>query len=67
MRNTGAHTDFYRPASDGWTTRFGWNAGGGADFQLGQQELFVEARAVAVRSDAAWTWFVPVSLGIRFF
>ena len=67
MRNTGAHNDFYRPVSDGWTARFGWNAGGGADIQLGQQELFVEARAVAVRSDAAWTWFVPISLGIRFF
>jgi hypothetical protein len=58
----------YRPASGSdWTSRFGWNAGGGADIHFGQQELFVEARAVALRADEAWTWFVPISLGIRFF
>jgi hypothetical protein len=58
----------YRPVSGSdWVMRFGWNAGGGADIQFGPQELFLEARAVALRSDAAWTWLVPISLGIRFF
>lgn len=58
----------YRTADDSdWKTRFGWNVGGGADMRLGMQELFVEARAIALRADGANTWFVPLSFGLRFF
>jgi hypothetical protein len=58
----------YHPsAGSDWVTRWGWNAGGGADIPLGQQELFFEARVVTLYSDHSQSWFIPISLGIRFF
>jgi hypothetical protein len=50
-----------------WQNKFGFHAGGGADFMIGSQTLFLEARAVAIQANGARTWFVPVSLGVRFF
>ena len=58
---------WYTPASTGWSTLFGFNAGGGADVQLGRHDMFIEARAVALQSKGAQTWTVPISLGLRFF
>lgn len=58
---------WYTPASSGWSTLFGFNAGGGADVQLGRHDMFIEARAVALQSKGAQTWTVPISLGLRFF
>lgn len=68
MENVDPRGGWYRAASSsGWSTRLGWNVGGGADIEFGRQEIFLEARAAAMHADAARTWFVPVSLGMRFF
>ena len=50
-----------------WRTTYGFNFGGGVDFLFAGQELFFETRAVALHANGARTWFVPVSLGLRYF
>jgi hypothetical protein len=68
MTNVDGQGGWYE-AVDGsnWQNKFGFHAGGGADFMIGSQTLFLEARAVAIQANGARTWFVPVSLGVRFF
>lgn len=58
---------WYMPAKDKWTNKFGFNAGGGVDFNVAGQEMFVEGRAMTFHANAARTWFVPISLGLRYF
>ena len=58
---------WYVPAKTGWTNRFGFNVGGGADFELAGQSMFIESRAMTFHSDGARSWFVPISLGLRYF
>lgn len=58
----------YAPARDTrWRTEFTYAFGGGLDFHMGRQGLFLEARAQVIQADQARTWFVPISLGARLF
>jgi hypothetical protein len=58
----------YTPAEDTrWSDKFGFNFGTGVDFHIGSQDMFLEARLVALQADGARTWFLPVSLGVRYF
>ena len=50
-----------------WSDKFGFNFGLGTDFHIGSQDMFLEARMVALQGDGARTWFLPVSLGVRYF
>lgn len=50
-----------------WSDKFGFSAGAGLDFHIGSQDMFLEARGIAVQATGARTWFVPVSLGLRYF
>jgi len=61
------HGGWYAPAPTDWTSKLGFSVGGGADFQLGSQELYFEARTMALNAHGARTWFVPVSIGFRYF
>jgi hypothetical protein len=58
----------YVPAEDTrWSDKFGFNFGLGTDFHIGSQDMFLEARMVALQGNGARTWFLPVSLGVRYF
>ena len=58
----------YTPASDtDWKSAFGFNVGVGLDFHIGSQDMFLEARFQNLQKDGATTWFVPISLGVRYF
>jgi hypothetical protein len=58
----------YVPADDeSWSDKFGFNFGVGTDFHIGSQDMFLEARMVAIQGNGARTWFLPVSLGVRYF
>jgi hypothetical protein len=50
-----------------WSDKFGWNAGGGLDFRIGSQEMFIETRAMFIRGNGDQTLTVPISLGLRYF
>ena len=48
------------------TTKFGWNAGAGLGFRLGNgMQLFVEARYNAIQFQQNLT-YIPVTVGLRF-
>ncbi len=47
-------------------TKFGFNGGGGINFEVGGQMIFVEARYVSVQSTGTSTNFIPITVGIRF-
>jgi hypothetical protein len=53
--------------NDDWSTKFSYNFGVGTDFRIGRQEMYFEARMVSIYRSGANTWFVPVSLGVRYF
>jgi hypothetical protein len=62
------HGNCFRLANtDSWRTKFQWNFGLGTDFRIGSQEMFFEVRWVTMATSGSWTWFVPVSLGLRYF
>jgi hypothetical protein len=64
----GGRNDCYEPADDAnWSDKFGFNFGLGTDFHIGSQDMFIEARYVAIMANSARTWFLPVSLGVRYF
>lgn len=50
-----------------WSDKFGWNAGLGTDFHIGSQDMFIEARYVAVQANGARSFYIPMSLGVRYF
>ena len=55
--------------SGGNNTEFGWNAGGGLAFPIGQTNIFVEARYHSINNDgdnAERIKLVPVTVGIVF-
>ena len=58
---------WYMPSRTSWTTKHGYHVGGGADFSMAGQEMFIEARAATMHANGAHRWFVPVSLGFKFF
>ena len=53
-------------AADDWKTDFSWNFGLGTDFHIGRQDMFLELRYNVISANDAQTWFVPISLGVRF-
>jgi len=58
----------YTPASDtDWRNKFGFNFGLGTDFHIGSQDMFLEARYTALQANSARTFFLPISLGVRYF
>jgi hypothetical protein len=68
MANVDGKGGWYQPVDGSqWQNKFGFRAGGGADFMVGGQDLFLEAGASAIQANGARTWFIPVSLGVRFF
>ena len=58
---------YFQPANDSWKGRFGYQFGGGTDFRLAQQEMFVELKAMTLVNHSQNTWFLPLSFGLRFF
>lgn len=50
-----------------WSDKFGWNAGLGVDFHIGSQDMFLEGRYVAVQANSARSYYIPLSLGVRYF
>jgi len=60
--------DCYENANnDSWSDKFGWNAGVGTDFHIGSQDMFLEGRYVAVQANGARSFYIPLSLGVRYF
>ena len=59
--------DCYENANMSWSDKFGFNFGAGLDFHIGSQDMFLEGRYVAVPANGARSWFLPVSLGVRYF
>jgi opacity protein-like surface antigen len=57
----------YRPATDSWRTKFSWNFGAGTDFHIGSQDMFLEWRWNPIQTHGGWTWYMPISLGLRYF
>ncbi len=58
----------YVPANDAsWSNKFGFNFGTGLDFHIGSQDMFLEARYMALAANGARTWVLPISLGVRYF
>lgn len=58
----------YVPAQDNeWRHKFGFNFGAGTDFHIGSQDMFLEARYMAIQANGARTWTLPISLGVRYF
>jgi len=50
-----------------WNNKFGWDLGLGTDFHIGSQDMFLEARLNAIQANGARTYYVPISLGVRYF
>ena len=50
-----------------WKTKWGWNVGTGVDFHIGSQDMFLEARYVAVQAAGARSFYIPMSIGVRYF
>jgi len=57
----------YRLPSDSWRTKFSWNFGFGTDFHIGSQDMFLEWRWNPIQTDGSYTWYMPISLGLRYF
>ena len=71
---TGDNCDFtvrgecYQNANnESWSDKFGFNFGAGLDFHIGSQDMFLEARYMAVPANGARSWLLPISLGVRYF
>jgi opacity protein-like surface antigen len=52
---------------DRWSDKFGFNFGAGLDFHIGSQDMFLEARYMAIPANGARSWVLPISLGVRYF
>lgn len=50
-----------------WSDKFGFNFGAGLDFHIGSQDMFLEARYIAIPANGARSWTLPISLGVRYF
>ena len=57
----------YRLPTEGWRTKFSWNFGFGTDFHIGSQDMFLEWRWNPIQTDGSYTWYMPISLGLRYF
>lgn len=60
--------DCYTNANNtSWSDKWGWNAGVGTDFHIGSQDMFLEGRYVAVQANGARSFYIPLSIGVRYF
>lgn len=50
-----------------WSDKFGWNFGAGIDFHIGSQDMFLEGRYVTVQANGARSFYIPMSIGVRYF
>jgi len=57
----------YENASTSWTNKFGFNFGAGTDFHIGSQDMFIEYRWIATRTDRSNSYINPISIGVRYF
>ena len=57
----------YRLATDQWRTKFSWDFGAGLDFHIGSQDMFLEWRFNPIQTHGAYTWYMPITLGLRYF
>jgi opacity protein-like surface antigen len=57
----------FENATTSWTSKFGFNFGAGVDFHIGSQDMFLEYRWLASRSNSSNTYTNPISLGVRYF
>ena len=57
----------FENATTSWTTKVGFNFGAGTDFHIGSQDMFLEYRWLASRSNSSNTYTNPISLGVRYF
>jgi hypothetical protein len=62
---TGDNFSCFRLPDD--NTEFSWSFGIGSDFHIGSQDMFFEWRFNPVATHGDWSWFMPISLGVRFF
>jgi hypothetical protein len=53
--------------NESWSDKFGFNFGAGLDFHIGSQDMFLEARYMAIPANGARSWVLPISLGVRYF
>jgi hypothetical protein len=57
----------YENATTSWSNKVGFNFGAGTDFHIGSQDMFLEYRWIASRSNSSNSYVNPISLGVRFF
>jgi len=57
----------YENAKTSWSNKFGFNFGAGTDFHIGSQDMFLEYRWIAARSNKSNSYINPISLGVRYF
>jgi len=50
-----------------WDNKLGFNFGLGTDFHIGSQDMFLEARYLAIQNNGARSYVLPISLGVRYF
>ena len=62
---TGDNVNCFRLPDD--NTNFNWSFGVGTDFHIGTQDMFFELRWNPIATHGSWTWYMPISLGVRFF
>lgn len=71
--NSKGPTDFrvrgesFTNAGTEWSNKFGFNFGVGTDFHIGNQDMFLEYRWIASRSNSSNSYLNPISLGVRYF
>ena len=58
---------FSNANNNSWSDKFGFNFGAGLDFHIGSQDMFLEARYMAIPANGARSWVLPISLGVRYF
>jgi len=58
---------FVNANNNEWKSAWGFNAGGGTDFHIGSQDMFLEVRGLALQKYGTRSWTLPISLGVRFF
>jgi hypothetical protein len=57
----------FENASTKWKSAIGFNFGLGTDFHIGSQDMFLEYRYVAARTNSSNSYLNPISLGVRYF
>jgi len=58
---------FVNANNNNWQNAWGFNVGGGTDFHIGSQDMFLEVRGLALQKYGTRSWTLPISLGVRFF